>query len=86
MKFEDSNFFIKDPKILSMGRLGIGLLFLMGAFFDFFFPNPTSLSTGRWSWLYRGITEIFGPYSYVIFQTIIGLAFIAWSRSKPSKT
>ena len=84
MKFENNTFFINDPEILSRARLCVGLLFLFRAFYVVFFANPESLSTGNWSWVYRSITELFGPYGYPIFHAIIGLAFIAWSLRNSS--
>jgi hypothetical protein len=46
-----------------------------------------SLLTGPWSWIYRGIAAMFGPYGYPIFEALVGIAFIAgafiaWSRRK----
>ncbi|GHU35886.1 hypothetical protein AGMMS50256_31710 [Betaproteobacteria bacterium] len=81
MKFEYHNFFIKDPKIIRSSYLGLGLLFLCSAALDFFYPTE-SLSTGRWSWVYRGITGMFGPDAYPIFEALIGLVFIVCSRRK----
>jgi len=71
-----------DPEHVSRIRLAVGLLFLINAFSNLFFSDPASLSTGRWSWVYRSVTAAFGTISYPILQAIIGLAFIAWSRRK----
>ncbi len=79
MRFENSNFFIKDPEILRNARLGMGLMCLFASLHELYFGNPERLSTGRWSWLYRGVTEIFGPHGYSIFYLLIGLSFIAWA-------
>lgn len=83
------DFFIKDPKSLRNIRLGFGFLYLFLAFFNILHNNSESLSTGRWSWIYRSITATFGPYGYPAFQAIVGIAFIvwgliAWSRHKSS--
>jgi len=73
-----------DPEHVSRIRLAIGLLFLINALSNLFYGDPASLSTGRWSWVYRSVTAAFGTISYPILQAIIGLAIIAWSRSKSS--
>jgi uncharacterized membrane protein len=86
MKFEDKNLFSTDPEHVSRIHLTIGLLSIALAFMNFFYPNPETQSTGRWSWVYRGITEEFGAYGYPFFQAVIGLAFIVWSRRKSKKT
>jgi hypothetical protein len=85
MRFEDKNLFSIDPEHIRRVRLVAGVVFLTLAVMDFMSPNSASLSTGRWSWLYRMVTEAFGPYGYVILEAIVGLAFIAWSRCKSSK-
>jgi hypothetical protein len=78
----DDNSLLVDPEYVSRIRLAVGLLFLINALFNLFFGDPASLSTGRWSWVYRNVTATFGPVSYPILQAVIGLAFIAWSRRK----
>jgi len=85
MKFEDQNLFSIDPKHISRIRLAVGIMFLIAAFFNFFSQNSATLSTGRWSWIYRTITATFGFYGYPVLQAVIGLACIAWSRHKSSK-
>jgi hypothetical protein len=80
--FFPDNFFIKDPKILRNMRLGMGLIFFTLSFVNLFRGSERtseSLSTGRWSWIYRGVTEMFGPYGYPIFEALVGIAFIAWA-------
>lgn len=86
MKFEDKNLFSIDPEHIRRVRLFGGILFITLASMDFLNPSSASLSTGRWSWIYRAVTEAFGPYGYPIFETIIGVSFIVWSRRKSSKT
>ncbi|WP_428827548.1 hypothetical protein ACLIKD_05850 [Azonexus sp. IMCC34842] len=71
-----------DPEHVSRIRLAVGLLFLINALSNVYFGDPASLSTGRWSWVYRLVTATFGTIGYPILQAIIGLAFIAWSRRK----
>ncbi|MBT9520641.1 MAG: hypothetical protein IV101_07070 [Dechloromonas sp.] len=78
----DGNSLQIDPGYVSRIRLAVGLLFLINALFNLFFGDPASLSTGRWSWVYRNVAATFGPISYPILQAVIGLAFIAWSRRK----
>jgi hypothetical protein len=57
------------------------------AFDNFFSPNIKSLSTGRWSWFYRCVTDAFGPYGYPEVEALIGLACIVWAFYKfPSST
>jgi hypothetical protein len=82
MKLEDKKFFSIDPDYIRHGRLAIGVLFLLDVPINLFFGNPASLSTGRWSWIYLSVTEMFGPYGYPLLHVAIGLLFIAWSRSK----
>lgn len=84
MSFEENKYFSIDPEHISRIRLAVGLMFLISAVFNLFFADPSSLSTGRWSWVYRMVAATFGPYGYPMFQTIIGLACIAWSRRKSS--
>lgn len=86
MKFEDKDIFSIGSENASRIRLALGLLFLLNAPFTLFFGDPVSLSTGRWSWIYRSVTAAFGPYGYPILHAIIGLAFIAWSRRKSSNS
>jgi hypothetical protein len=78
--FFPDNFFIKDPKILRNLRLGIGVWLFSLSFVNFYsVSNSENLPTGRWSWISRGITAMFGPYGYPIFEALIGIAFIAWA-------
>ncbi|SBT09508.1 hypothetical protein PROAA_3260002 [Candidatus Propionivibrio aalborgensis] len=86
MKFEGNNLFSIDPEHVRRIRLAIGVMALVLAIFNLFFGDPITLSTGRWSWVYRMITELFGIYGYPIFQATIGVACIAWSRRKSSNT
>ena len=83
MKFEHDNLFSIDPEHVRRIKLAVGLMFLILAVFNFFYPNPISLSTGRWSWIYRSVTAAFGPYGYPALQAVIGLVCIALSRQKP---
>ena len=71
-----------DPEDARRIKLAVGILALILAVCNLFFPDPTSLSTGHWSWIYRNITAAFGPYGYPALEAMVGLAFIAASRKK----
>lgn len=86
MKFDSSNLFSIDPDNVRRVELAIGIIFLLSAFSNFFFPNPESVSTGRWSWIYRSVTATFGPYGYTVLKVLIGLAFIAKALAKSKTT
>ena len=66
MKFEHGNLFSIDPEHVRRIKVAVGLMVLIGAGFNLFFPNPISLSPGRWAWIYLRITEILGPYLSLI--------------------
>ncbi|WP_154717277.1 hypothetical protein [Sterolibacterium denitrificans] len=83
MKFDSSSLLSIDPEHIRRTKLAVGVIALINAFFNFFFPNPASLSTGRLSWIYRSITEIFGPYGYPAIEALIGLICIAIAISEP---
>ena len=85
MKFKQNNRSPFDPEDAKRIKLAVGILALILAACNLFFPDPTSLSTGRWSWIYRNITAAFGPYGYPAFQALVGLACIAASRHKSNK-
>lgn len=86
MKFEHGNLFSIDPTHVKRIKLAVGLMFLILAGSNFLIPSPTSLSTGRWSWLYLLITETLGPYGYPAIQAAIGCAMIFFAfRSESSK-
>ena len=91
--FESRDFFMRehwnDPKYKRNVWIVIGLMFLSLAVSDFFSGIPESHLTGRWSWLYRGIVESFGPDGVVAFEALFGLIFIArayigWIRRNSS--
>ncbi len=84
MKLENNSLLSIDPIHVSRIRLAVGIVFLIGAAFNLLFPNPNSLSTGRWSWIYLSITGTFGPYAYAIFQAIVGSLLIALKKLLPS--
>ena len=85
MKFEHGNLFSIDPEHVGRIKLAVGIMFLIGAVFNLFFPDPISLSTGRLSWIYRSVTEVFGQYGYPAIQAVIGLAIIFVFRSKSNR-
>ena len=57
MKFEGNNLFSIDPEHVRRIRLAIGVMALVLAIFNLFFGDPITLSTGRWSWVYRMISN-----------------------------
>jgi hypothetical protein len=83
MQFEEKPYFSIDPEHVSRIRLTVGILCILLAISNYF-GDPSSLSTGRWSWVYRSIASVFGHYGYLIFEAAVGLFFIAWSRRKSS--
>jgi hypothetical protein len=64
-------------------RLAIGIIFLLLALSNYF-GEDTSMSSGRWSWLYQMISANFGNLGWPAMQALLGVLFIAWSRKQSS--
>jgi len=86
MQFRDQNLFSIDPGHIRRIRLAVGLIMLIAAASNFFFPAPDSLSTGRWSWVYLMVTNAFGPNGYAAVQALIGIVCVVWSRQQSAQS
>lgn len=62
-------------------RMAIGIIFLVLAITNLI-DGASTMSSGRWSWLYSAVHENFGRYGWPIMQGIVGTLFIAWSLKK----
>ena len=80
-KYNRSHFFPFEPEDTRGLKLAFGILSLMLAFLDFFFPDP-----GRWLGkgenFYFMVAIPFGHNGFVVFEIILGLILILWSRKK----
>jgi hypothetical protein len=80
-----SNIFPIDASSASRARLALGIVLLMSAISNLLW-EPTSMSSGRWSWLFQTISTTFGVYGWPAIKALLGVLAIASSRKSSNQS